>query len=67
MNNKPIELAKDGDLRGALAALRRAEAQAERIARQTGTRLINVPPPAVSNDQKQIQGNVDSRAVPNLH
>lgn len=42
MNTKPIELAKDADLRGAIAALHRAEAQAVRIARQTGTRLIKV-------------------------
>ena len=42
MNPKPIELAKDADLRGAPAALQRASVEAERIARQTGTRLITV-------------------------
>ena len=42
MNPKPIELAKDADLRGAWAAAQRAAAEAERIAKQTGTRLIIV-------------------------
>ena len=42
MNSKPIDSARDSDLRGAWAALQRASATAERIALQTGTRLINV-------------------------
>ena len=36
----PIESASDADLRGSCAALRRAAATAERIALQTGTKLI---------------------------
>ena len=42
MNPKPIDSARDSDLRGAWAALQRASAAAERIALQTGTKLINV-------------------------
>lgn len=55
MNTKPIELAKDPDLRGAIAALHRAEAQAKRIAQQTGTRLINVPAPSANKDESALQ------------
>jgi Flp pilus assembly protein TadG len=42
MNRKPIEQAKDADLRGAKAALQRAADTAARLAQQTGTRLITV-------------------------
>lgn len=61
MNTKPIELAKDPDLRGAIAALRRAEAQAERIAQQTGTRLINVPSPSSDDDENRLQRKAGSQ------
>ena len=40
MNPKPITLAKDPWLAGALPALRRARRRAEEIARQTGTPLV---------------------------
>jgi uncharacterized protein YggE len=61
MNPKPIELAKDPDLRGAVAALRRAEARAKQIAQQTGTRLINVPAPSVSKDGHHPQEKAGSQ------
>ena len=40
MNPKPLTMAKDPWLTGALAALRRAQCRAEEIARQTGTPLV---------------------------
>jgi hypothetical protein len=63
MNTKPIELAKDPDLRGAIAALHRAEAQAKRIAQQTGTRLINIPSPGSDEDASRISLNAGSQTA----
>jgi hypothetical protein len=57
MNPKPIALAKDADLRGALAALRRAEAEAERIAQQTGTRLITLDAVNATKRQTPSESN----------
>ena len=51
MNPKPIELAKDADIRGAWAALQRASAVAARIAQSTGTRLVVVESSAVGGEQ----------------
>ena len=48
---KPIELAKDADIRGAWAALQRASAVAARIAQSTGTRLVVVESSAVGGEQ----------------
>jgi len=42
MNPKPIEQAKDPDLRASLAALRRAAQEAREVAVRTGTRLVLV-------------------------
>jgi uncharacterized protein YggE len=61
MNTKPIELAKDPDLRGAIAALHRAEAQAKRIAQQTGTRLIDVPSPSTDEQESHPQQQAGSQ------
>jgi len=55
MNPKPIELAKDSDLRGAPAALHRAAAEAERIARQTGARMIVVESSEASKGQNPAE------------
>lgn len=42
MNTKPIESARDSDLRLSLTALTRAAQRARQLARQTGTRLVVV-------------------------
>lgn len=66
MNPKPIEQAKDADLRGAWAAAQRAAAEAERIAKQTGTRLITVESlDAVNNEtlEESKAGELKRNAV----
>ena len=40
MNRKPIENARDADLRLSLAALRRAAQRAREVAQQTGTTVV---------------------------
>lgn len=40
MNNRPIELSRDSDLAGSLAAIRRAAKRARLLAAQTGTCLV---------------------------
>lgn len=40
MNKRPIETARDADLRGALAAMQRAAQRAREIARRTGTAIV---------------------------
>ena len=40
MNSKPIELARDPDLRSSQAAMHRAARRARELAAQTGTALI---------------------------
>ena len=40
MNNKPIEQARDDDLRLSMVALRRAAKRAREIARSTGTFVV---------------------------
>ena len=42
MNTKPIEMAKDADLRGMPHALARAAQRARELAARTGTRLVVV-------------------------
>lgn len=42
MNDRPITLADDPDLRNSLAAMERAALRAREIARQTGTGLVVV-------------------------
>jgi hypothetical protein len=42
MNVKPIESARDRDLRATGTAMRRAAQRAREVARQTGTRLVVV-------------------------
>ena len=42
MNTKPIEMAKDPDLRGVPHALARAAQRAHELAARTGTRLVVV-------------------------
>ena len=42
MNTKPIEMAKDADLRGVPYALARAAQRARELAARTGTRLVVV-------------------------
>lgn len=42
MNTKPIEMAKDADLRGVPHALARAAQRARELAARTGTRLVVV-------------------------
>lgn len=51
MNPKPIELAKDADIRGSWAALQRACTSAARIAQSTGTRLVVVDSSETSERQ----------------
>jgi hypothetical protein len=40
MNTRPLDEARDPDLRGSLAALRRAARRAREIAAQTGTAIV---------------------------
>lgn len=40
MNNRPIDKARDPDLRLSYAALRRAAQRAREVARQTGTAIV---------------------------
>lgn len=40
MNTRPLDEARDPDLRGSLAALRRAARRAREIAAQTGTAVV---------------------------
>jgi len=42
MNPRPIEQAKDPDLRASLAAMKRAARRAREVAIRTGTRLVMV-------------------------
>jgi len=42
MNPKPIEQAKDPDVRASLAAMQRAARRAREVAARTGTRLVLV-------------------------
>lgn len=64
MNPQSIESAKDSDLRGAWAALQRASAAAERIALQTGTRLINVESSDTAKGQIRPQPKAGSSENP---
>ncbi len=58
MNPKPIDEAKDADIRGAWAALQRASAEAERIARLTGTRLVIVDSPTARQKQASLAAEI---------
>jgi hypothetical protein len=40
LNNRPIEEAKDADLRSSIVAMRRAALRAREIAERTGTALV---------------------------
>jgi hypothetical protein len=40
MNKKPIESARDEDLRHSVAAIRRAARRAHKLARETGTAIV---------------------------
>ena len=64
MNLQPIESANDPDLRGAWAALQRASAAAQRIALQTGTRLITVESSAAAKAQIHPQPKAGSSENP---
>ncbi|MDG4551103.1 MAG: hypothetical protein P9F19_16890 [Candidatus Contendobacter sp.] len=59
MNTKPIEQARDADLRGSQAALLRAAQRARQIAAQTGTAIVVVHNGVMEHIYPSAPGAID--------